>query len=148
MTDEHLVVSQVNVVARDLRRSLEFYRKLGVTFPRPLVNPAGTLFHASSEGENGATLELDSPEFAPVWNAGWAGRSKITGRVVLTFRLATREAVDERFERDGYRGLQPPFDAFWGARYAIIEDPDRVAIGLTSNIDLARGMQPPPEWVG
>ena len=65
--------------------------------------------------------------------------------------MATREAVDERFDaltRDGYRGLQPPFDAFWGARYAIIEDPDGVSIGLTSNIDLARGMQPPPEWVG
>ena len=22
------------------------------------------------------------------------------------------------------QGLQPPFDAFWGARYAIVEDPD------------------------
>jgi hypothetical protein len=30
--------------------------------------------------------------------------------------------------------LQPPYDAFWGARYAIVEDPDGIAVGLMSPI--------------
>ncbi|WP_342782045.1 VOC family protein [Trebonia kvetii] len=32
----------------------------------------------------------------------------------------------------GYRGQQPPYDAFWGARYAVIEDPDGNAAGIMS----------------
>jgi uncharacterized glyoxalase superfamily protein PhnB len=32
----------------------------------------------------------------------------------------------------GYAALQAPFDAFWGSRYAIVEDPDGIAVGLMS----------------
>jgi catechol 2,3-dioxygenase-like lactoylglutathione lyase family enzyme len=125
--DDSPVLDQVNIIAGDLRRSLDFYRCLGASFPRPLENPAGELFHAGSDAGDGAQLELDSPSFAPVWNAGWAERSDLVGRIVLGFRLATREMVDQRFEEltaAGRPALQPPFDAFWGARYAIVEDPD------------------------
>jgi len=142
---------QVNIIAGDLRRSLGFYCRLGVSFSRPLENPAGELFHASSEAEGEAHLELDSPSFAPVWNAGWAQRTDLVGRIVLGFRLAARETVDERFGEltgAGYRALQPPFDAFWGARYAIVEDPDGIAIGLMSPIDPTRATAPPKEWIG
>ena len=145
------VFDQVNIIVSDLRRSLDFYRRVGASFQRPLENPAGELFHASSEAEDGAHLELDSPTFAPVWNVGWAGRSDLIGRVILGFRLATREAVDERFEQltsTGYRPLQPPFDAFWGARYAIVEGPDDIAVGLMSPIDPTRQTRPPEEWTG
>jgi catechol 2,3-dioxygenase-like lactoylglutathione lyase family enzyme len=151
MDDSSPVLDKVNIIASDIRRSLDFYRRVGVSFPRPLENPAGELFHASSEAEGGAHLEIDSPNFAPVWNAGWAQRTDLIGRIVLGFRLATREAVDQRFEQltsAGYRALQPPFDAFWGARYAIVEDPDRIAIGLMSPVDPTRMTRPPEEWTG
>ena len=49
-----------------------------------------------------------------------------------------------RIDRRGNRGLQAPFDAFWGARYAIIEDPDGIAVGLMSPIS-AKHRAPPPE---
>jgi catechol 2,3-dioxygenase-like lactoylglutathione lyase family enzyme len=149
--DDSPVLDQVNIIAGDLRRSLDFYRRLGASFPRPLENPAGELFHASGETADGAQLELDSPSFAPAWNAGWARRTDLAGRVVLGFRLATRAMVDERFDEltaAGHRALQPPFDAFWGARYAIVEDPDGLAVGLMSPIDPARRTQPPSEWTG
>ena len=38
----------------------------------------------------------------------------------------------------GHTALQPPYDAFWGARYAIVEDPDGNAVGLMGPIDRAR----------
>jgi uncharacterized glyoxalase superfamily protein PhnB len=145
------VLDQVNIIASDLRRSLDFYHRVGASFPRPLESRAGELFHASSDSEGGAHLEVDSPNFAPVWNAGWAERTDLIGRVVLGFRLPTREAVDERFEQltsAGYGPLQPPFDAFWGARYAIVEDPDGIAVGLMSPIDPPRQTRPPEEWIG
>jgi Glyoxalase/Bleomycin resistance protein/Dioxygenase superfamily len=41
----------------------------------------------------------------------------------------------------GYRGQQPPYDAFWGARYAVIEDPDGNAVGIMSPVDPDRRSQ-------
>jgi catechol 2,3-dioxygenase-like lactoylglutathione lyase family enzyme len=111
MADDVAILDQVNVITADLQRSLEFYRRLGAVFPRPLRNAAGRLFHASCDPHGGALLELDTAEFAPVWNAGWAGRGDLRGRVVLGFRIPTREGVDQRFSSltsTGYRGLQPP----------------------------------------
>jgi uncharacterized glyoxalase superfamily protein PhnB len=43
----------------------------------------------------------------------------------------------------GYRGLQDPHDAFWGARYAIIEDPDGIAVGLMSPVSSYKKSPPP-----
>ena len=60
--------------------------------------------------------------------------------------VASREAVDELYGRltgDGHPGVQPPFDAFWGGRYAIVADPDGNQVGLMSPIDEARRSWPP-----
>jgi hypothetical protein len=47
----------------------------------------------------------------------------------------------------GYAGQQAPFDAFFGARYAIVTDPDGNAVGIMSPRDPARQspVDPPPE---
>ena len=69
-------------------------------------------------------------------------------RVVIGFSLPTREAVDERYAAltsVGYAGRQPPFDAFWGARYAIVADPDGNDVGLMSPLDESRRTWPPDE---
>jgi hypothetical protein len=62
------------------------------------------------------------------------------------FRVPTRADVDDVF-RDmidaGYRGLQKPYDAPWGARYAVIEDPDGIAEGLMSPISPDKKARPP-----
>ena len=42
------------------------------------------------------------------------------------------------------RSQQPPFDAFWGARYAIVEDPDGNSVGLMSPVDPTRRSPMPP----
>ena len=55
-------------------------------------------------------------------------------------------AVDDTYTditSAGYSGRQQPYDAFWGARYAIVEDPDGNPVGLLSPIDAARKPWPP-----
>lgn len=42
----------------------------------------------------------------------------------------------------GHRGRLEPYDAFFGARYAMVDDPDGHAIGLMSPIDAARKFTP------
>ena len=74
--------------------------------------------------------------------------------MVLGFRLPSSEAVNQRYAEltaAGYIGRQPPFDAFWGARYAIVADPDGNDVGLMGPIDDASRHMPPtesPESVG
>jgi catechol 2,3-dioxygenase-like lactoylglutathione lyase family enzyme len=144
-------LNQINLVCGDVDASLAFYRKLGVEIPDTEIwrTPTGA-HHVSAIRQAAAQaidLDLDSTAFAPMWNAGWANRADLRGRVVVGFGLPARDDVDKIF-RDmtaaGYRGLQPPHDAFWGARYAIIEDPDGIAVGLMSPISADR-KSPPPE---
>ena len=66
-------------------------------------------------------------------------------RVVVGFSVASREAVDRLYQElttAGYGGRQPPFDAFWGARYAIVADPDGNDVGLMSPMEESRRTPP------
>jgi uncharacterized glyoxalase superfamily protein PhnB len=98
------------------------------------------------EDGSGLDLEFDSTAFAGIWSAGWSGRGNIGGRIVLGFSVASREAVDEisvDLTGAGYAGLQAPYDAFWGAQYAVVEDPDGIAVGLMSPISPEFRSAPP-----
>ena len=135
------ILDQINLVCGDTGASVAFYRRLGVDIPDTAIWRTSTGAHHISAGDRSSDqvidFDLDSTAFAQCWNSGWRGQTDLGGRVVVGFSVATRAAVDEVF-RDmtgaGYRGLQEPFDAFWGARYAIIEDPDGIAVGLMSPI--------------
>jgi uncharacterized glyoxalase superfamily protein PhnB len=39
---------------------------------------------------------------------------------------------------------QAPYDAFWGARYAVVSDPDGNGVGIMSPVDDAHRSAPPP----
>jgi catechol 2,3-dioxygenase-like lactoylglutathione lyase family enzyme len=143
------VFDQVNIVAGSFNRSFDFYRRLGVSFAESVTARAGDPFHANGETSNGLRFELDSAAFAPVWNPGWAAISDLVGRLVLGFRVASREEVDRTYAEltsAGHRGLAAPHDAFWGARYAIVEDPNGIPVGVMSPIDPGRKTSPPSGW--
>jgi uncharacterized glyoxalase superfamily protein PhnB len=144
-------LNQLNIVSSNPAASIDFYRRLGLDIPDQRVwrTPTGA-HHASAEvaaASEGVALDIDSMTFAQVWNVGWRGREDLAGRVVVGFRVALREEVDRLYGEmtaAGARGLQAPYDAFWGARYAVVEDPDGVAVGLMSPIS-ADHRSPPPE---
>ncbi len=141
---------QLNIVSRNLTASIEFYRRLGVEIPPERVwqTETGT-HHASSNDtidESRIDIELDSAAFASIWNTGWSGRDDLPGNIVVGFQLASREAVDQLFSdltNAGYVGLQAPYDAFWGSRYAIVQDPDGIAVGFMSPISSEMRSEPP-----
>jgi catechol 2,3-dioxygenase-like lactoylglutathione lyase family enzyme len=144
------VLNQINLVCGDVEASIAFYRRLGVEFPDARVwRTSSGGHHAGAAGpaaDRAIDFELDSTAFAPWWNGGWKGRTDLSGRVVVGFGVPTRAAVDDVF-RDmigaGYRGLQEPYDALWGARYAIIEDPNGIAVGLMSPVSPDKKSPPP-----
>lgn len=150
MANARTVLDQVNIVSGNVDASIEFYRRLGVEIPRDAVWRTDSGAHhvnATADDAGGKSLEIDSVAFAPHWNAGWRGRDDLAGRVVVGLSVPTREDVDRLYAEitsAGHRGLQPPWDAFWGARYAIVEDPDGIAVGLMSPVS-ADQCAPPPE---
>jgi uncharacterized glyoxalase superfamily protein PhnB len=140
------VFDQLNLISDDLDATVGFYRQLGLQLSDPFRTPAGEPFHASNKGGEGALLEADSSAFARVWNEGWKQEADLHGRVVVGLRVADRTSVDQLYGEiiaAGHKGLQPPFDAFWGARYAIVEDPNGLAVGLMSPADDAHRSPPP-----
>ena len=140
------VFDQLNIVAADFDATLSFYRVLGVEIQPPARSVKGEAFHASHRPAQGAALEVDSPGFARLWNSGWADEADLAGRILLGLRVSNRETVDRLYEAAtgaGHKGLQPPCDGFWGARYAIIEDPDGLAVGLMSPVEDRYRSAPP-----
>ena len=132
----------LNVVVADMAASVAFYRHLGVAVSDEVDSEAE---HVQLRMPGGFSLELDTAESARLWHAGWRSEPASVD-VVAGFALPSRDAVDERYAAltaAGYRGRQPPFDAFWGARYAIVADPDDNDVGLMSPIDETRTCWPP-----
>jgi uncharacterized glyoxalase superfamily protein PhnB len=144
------VLHQLNIVCGDVEKSIAFYRLLGVDIPERMIWRTQSGAHHVSAGRWAAgavDLDLDSAAFAQCWNEAWKDRADLKGRVVAGFRVATREEVDAVYcdmTEAGYRGLAAPRDMFWGARYAILEDPDGLAVGIMSPISPDR-KSPPPE---
>lgn len=144
MTDAAPDLHMLNVVVRDMATSLDFYRRLGVVVSEGQDVSAP---HVQLRMPGGFSLELDTAASAQLWHAGWRADSSSVG-VVIGFALPSREEVDRRYGEltaAGYVGRQPPFDAFWGARYAIVADPDGNDVGLMSPLDESRRRWPPEE---
>ena len=138
-------LDQINIVAADPAASAAFYRRLGVAFGEG----EASAFHIGGAAGDGVALDLDADWFARVWNSGWAQAENLAGRVVVGFAVESRAAVDAAYADltgAGGNGLAPPWDAFWGCRYAIVEDPDGVAVGLMSPRDPDKAYWPPKNW--
>ena len=141
MTDDvaRPVFDQLNLVVSDMQASLTFYRQLGLEIPD--TDPEWDPHHRSAKTADGLDLDLDSSEFAKVWNEGSRGPGPVIG-----IRFPSRDAVDAKYAalvEAGYRSQQAPYDAFFGVRFAVVEDPDGNAVGLMSHRDPAWTSPPP-----
>lgn len=144
MAEPTVRLEQINLVSRDVLAAVEFYRLLGV--PIPDVGPEWQAWeqeHRNAERGEESVLDfdLDSRRFADYW-----GAPEMPDGPMLGFRVSSREGVDliyERLTRAGHRGLREPYDAFWGARIAVVLDPDGVAVGLMSEVDEEHRSRPP-----
>src|SRR5580692_3413754 len=125
---------QINLAVGKMDEALAFYRRVGIDIPDDQVwRTHSGPHHATAAGE-GTGLEFDSHKLSHAYNHGFAAER---GRVTIGIELESREAVDALWTQlleEGVWGLQPPFDAPWGERFAIVEDPDGNPVALTSPV--------------
>ena len=95
------------------------------------------------KGHGGATIALNKKakhEYfiqeryeAGISLEGWEVKSLRAGRISLAFLCDGPDEVDRVYDaiRDAGHGVErPPFDAFWGQRYATVLDPDGNSVDL------------------
>ena len=146
MADESPRLDSLNLVVSDMEQTLAFYRLLGVEIPDAALWRTNTgVHHVETGAPGGIDLDFDSVELARHYNEGWR-RPQGGSPSLVGFKVATRDDVDACYSRlteAGYKGLQEPFDAFWGARFGIVEDPDGRDVGIMSPADPSRRTDPP-----
>jgi catechol 2,3-dioxygenase-like lactoylglutathione lyase family enzyme len=129
--NDNPILDQLNLVVSDMQATVTFYRRLGLDIPD--TDAAFQAHHRSARMPSGLDLDFDSAEFAGHWDVGLHA-----ARAIIGFKVSSRERVDELYSQltgFGYVGQQPPYDAFWGARYAVVEDPDGNPVGIMSPVD-------------
>jgi catechol 2,3-dioxygenase-like lactoylglutathione lyase family enzyme len=132
-------LNAIGMAVEDMGRTLAFYRRLGLDLPPE----ADRQPHVEFVLPGGLRLLWDTVEtirsFDPDWRPPEGGGPGIS----LAFDCGTPEAVDRTYQELtslGYEGHRPPWDAFWGQRYAVVRDPDGNGVDLFA----AREDEPPP----
>ncbi len=147
MNDDRPRLTQLNLVVEDMDAAVTFYQCLGmaVRFDGGEWPPGSGARHVALDNGDGAIVELDNSAMARIWHGGWHSPDPDARPVILGFSLSSRDAVDEAYRAltaAGYTGRQEPYDAFFGARYAVVRDPAGNDVGLMSPIDQHRRFTP------
>lgn len=113
-----MALDAIGIVSRDLNKSADFYRYLGVD-----LKAVGGDTHYEGSTPSGIRIMLDLCTEVKPHGSG----------VVLCFLQTSPKLVDETFAKitkAGFKSVKEPWDAFWGQRYASVLDPDGNQIDL------------------
>ncbi len=118
-----LELYMIGLVAQNMEKSLEFYRRLGLAIPEGSEGQT----HVEVKMKSELTFFLNSP-----------GRAGITDspRVVLEFFLKERPAVDAKYTEltdFGYQSYRAPFVSSIGMYFAMVNDPDGNIVLLSAD---------------
>ena len=106
------VLDQLNLIDRDIARSINFYRAIGLEIPDDTVWRTATgPHHVEIKTANGFEFALDSEALAAVYDAGWRKFEGKGDRAVIGFRLPDAQEVDASYDRVvalGHGSAQPP----------------------------------------
>ncbi len=119
-------LNAIGIVTSDMARSIRFYRLLGLDVPETPEEG-----HVDTFLPNGVRFMLDSEHTVRSFRPDWA---RETGNQLgLAFECESASEVDDVYARmveAGFDGEKEPWDAFWGQRYAQLQDPDGVPVDL------------------
>ena len=119
----------IGIVSADLKATVRFYRLVGLQIPDTTED------HIDVTTPGGVRVMFDALELIKQLDPEWV---KPAGHpIALAFRCINSKEVDEVYGRvtaAGFKGKTPPFDAFWGQRYATVLDPDGNAVDLFADL--------------
>ncbi len=117
----------VGLTVRDMAASLRFYRLLGLDIPEEGADQA----YVEVITPNGYRISWNSLEMVKGFDPDW--QEPVGQRLGLAFKCDSPTEVDALYARvvaAGFASHKPPWDAFWGQRYAVVFDPDGSKVDL------------------
>lgn len=121
-----VVPDMVGISVADLPRAIRFYRLLGLEFPDTDAGEAYVEVKA-----NGYRISLNAQSLEKELVPDWVPPQG--QRVGLAFLCGSPKEVDELYATivaAGHASVKEPWDAFWGQRYAVVEDPDGAHVSV------------------
>lgn len=122
-----VVPSTIDIVVRDMGKSLAFYADLGLAAPLDRADEP----QVEIVTQAGPTIGLVSEAMMRQTNPHWV--TPVGQRVTFACRCDDAAEVDRVYAgmvAAGHTGLKAPWDAFWGQRYAFLADPDGNRVDL------------------
>jgi predicted lactoylglutathione lyase len=123
-------LGMVGLEVRDLQRSIEFYRLLGLEVPDPFPDRPVSVYRMDS----GVSLLL-TEGFAAAVDPGWARPEGGAYQIFLEFFVGDDAAVDAEWEKltsAGYHGGRAPSKTV-GPYAAMVDDPDGNVVLISSD---------------
>ena len=122
----------VGYVVGDMAAALRFYRLLGLTIPEDVEGEP----YVECITPNGYRLSWNTEAMVKGIYPDWVQPSG--ARLSVAFKCGSPAEVDEIYQRmvdAGYGSHRARWDAFWGQRYATLEDPDGNPVDLFCPLD-------------
>lgn len=123
-------IDAIGVAVSNMAQAIGFYSRLGLEFPPGSEAEP----HAEALLGDSMRLMLDTEAMLRQIDPDWSGDPR--GRLGLAVRLPDPAALDAlyaEFAVDGL-GVKEPWDAFWGQRYAVVQDPDGQHVDLYAQL--------------
>jgi catechol 2,3-dioxygenase-like lactoylglutathione lyase family enzyme len=118
----------IGLVVADMGKALAFYRRLGLEIPDTSDGEP----HVEVALPGGVRLLFDTVDTIRSFDPEWSP-PRGSQRIDLAFACDSPDDVDATYARlteAGYDGHRPPWNAFWGQRYAVVRDPDGNGVDL------------------
>ena len=136
MTSPRARFGGIDVVTKDMAKSVAFYREMGIAIPDEKIwsNDDGPQ-HVDLKLAGEVGFDIDTESLTVGYSPKWAESAAAGQAVMLSFRVDSREDVDALHDHMvslGHPSHLAPWDAFWGARFAIIVDPDGNHVSIMS----------------
>jgi uncharacterized glyoxalase superfamily protein PhnB len=117
----------IGMTVHNMAESLHFYRLLGLDIPQGVEGES----YAEVITPNGYRISWNTVEMVKGIDPTWT--EPAGHRMGLAFKCGSPAEVDALYKAvtdAGYSGHKPPWDAFWGQRYAVVVDPDDNLVDL------------------
>ena len=121
----------IGIVSQDIEKSKAFYALLGLE-----LQQEGGPDHFEATTARGVRIMVDSAKLIKEINPDWV--DPVGSGVILCFKQDTPDAVNVLYNliiEMGHKSVKEPWDAFWGQRYASVQDPDGNQIDIFAPLE-------------
>jgi uncharacterized glyoxalase superfamily protein PhnB len=124
-------IDAVEVTTSDMKRTASFYTLLGFEFP-VFKDDEDHLEPKTSVGS--ARLMIDTKKMMTEM-LGVPPKPGNHGSFAIQYDSPGEiDSVAKKVKEGGFKVLKEPWDAFWGQRYAVVQDPDGYQIDLYAKL--------------